>query len=222
MIAHKRTPRLTAELRLEPVQHTAEARAMLLHVAAEIAEYPPTLTNLQDWSKELRRIPPLHPRQQAVLEMLCTAIDGALKRESQHRQVWADYERMLNPGCKLFLKPFASAHCDAKTNARIHADTCQFEKGKPCPFGDYYCVNRFGGPCDHISAALELASRHWRDVAAAESRKQLHRANARCKRLVRKNLSLWIHRITQALFQRARTPLYQAEALVVDALIQPA
>jgi TorA maturation chaperone TorD len=216
------TPRLSLDLQQQTVQNAARARAELLHVLAEIAEFPPSVAKLQAWSDALRRITGLPARLQPQLEMLRKAIENALTRESQLRQVWAEYERVLLPGGKAFVSPYASAHCSAELNARVNSECCPFEKGKPCPFGDFYCVNRFGAPCDHLAAGLELASKHLRDLSASGTREQLRRAASRSRKLFRKNLALWIHPIAQALFMKANTPLYQAEALAVDALIRPA
>lgn len=203
-------------------QPYAGSKAALLLVMSEIAALPPTPEKLRHWSRELQAITQLPPRAQAACGMLRRAIVGAIAGEQRQRQVWDEYERLLNPNRGSGLNPYASAHCDAATMARLNREQCPYEAGKSCPFGDYRCVNRIGAPCDYLASALKLASLHWRDFAVAVSGTSRRRAYARCRKLERKNLALWVDGIAQKLFLCARTPLYQAEALLVDALLESA
>lgn len=211
---------LSHDLHQETARNAARMRAELLHLLAEIAEHPPTTARLAAWLDTLKSLTEIPVRLQPLLEMLRNALHGTLTSKSKFRKVWFEYKHMMLPNGKTFVQPYASAHCSAEVNARVNSEPCPFEKGKTCPFGDFYCVNRFGAPCDHLAASLELASRHLRDCSVSGTRAQWRRTVRRFRRLVSENLGLWVPHTAQVLFMRAQTPLYQAEALAIDAVIR--
>lgn len=194
-------------------QHATNA--LLFAVSAELTGRSPTTIGLQEMHNALGSVPRTQfPGVQLGL-LLKREVKKAIANESYYRAVWREYQDLLNPMSRLSIHPWASDHCDP---ARVNRDTCSLETGKPCPFSDSYCANRLGAPCDHVSAALGIASRLWSDLAEAESSDDEQLKKYRCRAFTQTHLAVWVAPIADMLLNRAHTEFYQVQALLIGTL----
>jgi TorA maturation chaperone TorD len=192
-----------------------ETTALLFAVAAEIAEQSPTIRRLNYLHDVLNGISDNQDYISQLGLLLRNELSKVISDAQYNHLVWREYQNLLNPLCRSNIKPWGSKHCDP---AQVFQGVCVFEEGKPCPFGDWYCANRLGAPCDHVSAALRIASRLWFDLATADTPADERRKKSRCRSFSRRHLSVWVPRIADALMNRARSDFYQIEALLIGTL----
>jgi len=202
-------------VRTATIRSAHAINALLFGVCSELTERSPTPTRLEDLHDALANVSNIQlPTAQLGL-LLKREVDKAISDECYYRAVWREYQDLLNPMSRASVHPSASSHCDTKL---INRDTCHLENGKPCPFGEWYCANRLGAPCDHVSLALGIASRLWRDLADANTPADEQLTRQRCRTFSQAHLSLWVSRIADSLLSKAQTELYQVEALLIGSL----
>ncbi len=191
--------------------------AMLFGIAAELLSQSPTATLLKELNDGLSVLPDSKVPTAQVGLLLSRELERAQNDEEYYRAVWREYHELLNPMSQVNIQPWASKHCDPD---QLNQEACTLESGKPCPFGDWYCAYRMGSPCDHVSAALGIASQLWSDLANAVSAEDLSIKRHRCVSFTRAHLSVWVPPIGDALLRRAHTNFYQVTALLIGSLAQ--
>lgn len=211
---------LDLNLQQMPAHSGALARGRLYGAVSEIVIFPPSLDRLRKWSLSLDGLADLQPVLRAGVALLKKAVEGCVEDNSSHRNTWREYRKLFEPESRTHVSLYASTYCDPVQFAEICPETCPHEAGKPCPFGDFPCVERFGAPCDHFGAALGSAGTLWVGEACAQT--SFDRAVAQRRRIhyAQAHLRPWVGRIADEILLRAKTPLYQAQALSVGALIQ--
>ncbi len=194
-------------------QHATDA--LLFGIAAEIAEQSPTVRRLQCIYDALSDISEIPSYRAQLGSLLRREAGKAIADDRYHHAIWREYQNLLNPLSRSNIKPWGSKHCDP---AKVYHGQCSLDPEKPCPFGDWYCANRVGASCDHISAALQIASRLWSDLADVSNEADERLKKSRCRSFSRAHLSVWVPRIAEALMSRTRTDFYQIEALLIGTL----
>ncbi len=211
---------LRLELQHEPVRPSAAARASLYRISSESLQVPPTWPRLRDWSMRIRECRLLPEMLAAHASLVERSLAVALASEARHQTIWGEFERLLASDERKELGLFASDYALPEWSEEFPDERCPKDPGKSCPFADWYCVDRQGSPCDHIGEALKLAARLWEDLACAQGGKNYRRASARCRSFAERHLQRWTARASDALFMQARTGFYQAEGLLIGALIE--
>ena len=191
--------------------------AMLFGISAELLSQSPRVDLLNELNDGLSTLADSQMPAAQVGLLLSRELERALTDEVYYRTVWHEYQDLLNPMSQVNIQPWASKHCDPD---RVKHEPCTLESGKPCPFGDWYCAYRMGSPCDHVSAALGIASQLWSDLAHAVSAEDCSIKRNRCALFSRAHLAVWVPPIGDALLRRARTNFYQVTALLIGSLAQ--
>ncbi|MBE7464652.1 MAG: molecular chaperone TorD family protein [Planctomycetes bacterium] len=206
----------------EAAPHCPEAacRAMLYGALAELLRQPPKPGMLDAIADRLGQLPHGPDVLRAAARMLAQEARVASVSRCQQEAAWTDFRLLLDETATQRVSlPYAHAQCDEMAFAHVCDDVCPYEAGKPCPFGDTYCVDRLGAPCDHVSAALEVAAHQWNDLAEARDETQRERCRARCTSFAQRHLRPWVSRVADALHEHARSSLYRCAADAVDLLI---
>ncbi|MCZ7646173.1 MAG: hypothetical protein M5U26_12940 [Planctomycetota bacterium] len=196
---------------------TERLRSRLYEICADLMSEPPALELLVQIRQSLAILPEFPGTLHAV-EWLCHAIDLTCANGRELDMVGREFRAWLEPLASLRIRtPYASEHCTPAEWSQLHDADCPHEPGKRCPFGNSYCVNRIGAPCDHIGAALRIMSWLYRDAAnATESEWEI--AKSRCRRFARRHLKGWVGKVALAMSERTCTQLYVAAFTLLEDL----